>query len=42
VQGNRLDEQTLAVQLTQKLFQHSPFVVFTRGMAGLANRHTEL
>jgi hypothetical protein len=42
VQGIRLDEQTLEVQLTLNLIQHSPFVVFTRGIGGLANRHTQL
>jgi hypothetical protein len=32
----------MVVQLTQELFEHSPLVVFTRDIAGLTNRHTQL
>jgi hypothetical protein len=32
----------LEVQLTEQIFKNGPFVVFTRGIAGLANRHTQL
>jgi hypothetical protein len=42
MQGIRLDDETLEVQLNQKLFPLSPFVVIPRSMAGLANRHTQL
>jgi hypothetical protein len=31
----------LEIQLAQQFFEHSALVVFTRGIAGLANRHTE-
>jgi hypothetical protein len=42
VQGICLDEQPMEVLLTQELFEPSPLVVFTSGIAGLTNRHTQL
>ncbi len=41
MQGIRLDEQALEIQLAQQLFEHSPLMVFPGGIAGLADRQTQ-
>jgi len=42
VQGICLNQQALEIQLAPQFFEQSALMVFTRGIAGLANRHTEL
>ena len=37
----RLDQQALQIQFTEQLPQHSSFMVFAGGVAGLADRHTQ-
>jgi hypothetical protein len=39
VQGVRLDEQALEIQLAKQRFRHSPFMVLSSGVAGLADGH---
>ena len=41
MEGIRLDQHTLKVELTEQLFEHRPLMVFAGGVAGLADRHTE-
>lgn len=41
VQGIRLDQHPLQVELAQQLFQHRPLVVLTGGVAGMGDRHTQ-
>jgi hypothetical protein len=37
----RLDQYAFEIQFSAELAQHRPFVGFTGGLAGLADRHTE-
>jgi hypothetical protein len=41
VQGIRLDQYALEIQLVQRLLENCSLVVFTGGVAGLADRHTQ-
>ena len=41
VQGICLDQHLVQIQLTEKLPQHRPHVVFAGGVAGLADRHAQ-
>lgn len=41
MQGIRLEEQALQIQLAQQLFEHSPFMVFPGGIARLADRQAQ-
>jgi hypothetical protein len=36
MQGIRLDQNALEIQLSEELFEHRPLVVFAGGVAGLA------
>ncbi len=41
MQGIRLDQHTLQIQLAEELLEHSPLMVFARGIAGLSDRHAK-
>jgi hypothetical protein len=41
MQGIRLDQNTLKIQLAKELPQHRSFVVIPGGVAGLADRHAQ-
>ena len=41
MQGICLDKHSVQIQLTEKLPQHRPLVVFAGGVAGLADRHAQ-
>jgi hypothetical protein len=41
VQCIRLDQHALKIQFPEKLLEHSPFMVFACGVAGLSDRHAQ-
>jgi len=41
MQGIRLDQNALKIQLAKKLPQHRPFVVLPGGVAGLTDGHAQ-
>jgi hypothetical protein len=41
VQGIRLDQHALKIQLAEQLLEHGPLVVLAGGVAGLADRHAQ-
>ena len=41
MQGIRLDQNALKIQLAKELPQHRPFVVLPGGVAGLADRYAQ-
>jgi hypothetical protein len=41
MEGIRLDQHTLEIQLAEQLPEHRPLMVFSGGVTGLADRHAQ-
>jgi hypothetical protein len=41
MEGIRLDQHTVKIQLSEELPQHLSLLVFADGVAGLADRHSQ-